>query len=180
MYETLITNIVNNIFHIVWFNNLVLEPKYDKKKDAVHHNPYRHRLSVRCLGCYPAQTSQNGLFSRCVYCDCHCIWQRIFVCAVCFEPQKGCVSTLRLLLSVDIYLRAYIADNPKRGRRGRLWRLGTALWPESPFPVSVPPFFKKKLLYIYRQMKIGYGMITCISGLTFVMMTFCCVTMNII
>lgn len=32
MYETLITNIVNNIFHIVWFNNLVLEPKYDKRK----------------------------------------------------------------------------------------------------------------------------------------------------
>jgi hypothetical protein len=33
-------------------------------------------------------------------------------------------------------------------------------------------FFRKKLLYIYRQMQSGYGMITCISILTFVMMTF--------
>ena len=32
MYEAFITNIVNNIFHVIWFYNLVLEPKHHKRK----------------------------------------------------------------------------------------------------------------------------------------------------
>ena len=32
MYEALITNIINNIFHVIWFNNLVLEPRHGKRK----------------------------------------------------------------------------------------------------------------------------------------------------
>lgn len=172
MYETLITNIVNNIFHIVWFNNLVLEPKYDKRKTLFITILTGIVFQSAVLAATRLELPRMVFFLG-AYIVTAIVFGSVFLFVLSASSPKKAVFLLSAYycLWTFIYGLISLTTQSAAGAGGYgVWGLRFGL--NLLFLFLYRRFFKKKLLYIYRQMKSDYGMITCISGLTFVMMSF--------
>lgn len=172
MSDAIITNIINNIFHAAWFYNLVLEPKHEKKTT----------LLITILAGIFFQIfififTQLGLPKAALFLSAYLLTAVVFGGVFLFLLSASNPAKSMFLISAYYCLWTFIyglislVTQSGAGAGGyAVWgmRIGLNLF----FLFLYRSFFRKKLLYIYRQMQSGYGMITCISILTFVMMTF--------
>lgn len=172
MSDAIITNIINNIFHAAWFYNLVLEPKHGKKTT----------LLITILAGIFFQIfififTQLGLPKAALFLSAYLLTAVVFGGVFLFLLSASNPAKSMFLISAYYCLWTFIyglislVTQSGAGAGGyAVWgmRIGLNLF----FLFLYRSFFRKKLLYIYRQMQSGYGMITCISILTFVMMTF--------
>ncbi|MDE6364916.1 MAG: GHKL domain-containing protein [Lachnospiraceae bacterium] len=172
MYEALITNIINNIFHVVWFYNLVLEPKHNKGKTL-----FITALTGVLFQFVFVTAAQLGLprvmFFLGAYLLTAIVFGSVFLFVLSASNPKKAVFLISAYYCLWTFIYGLISLATQSGAGAgscAVWglRFGLNLF----FLLLYRRFFKKKLLYIYRQMRSGYGMIACISGLTFVMMTF--------
>lgn len=172
MREALITNFINNLFHVIWVYNLALEPKYGKRKMlliAVAVGVSFEILFLALMG--------SGLSRKLVYLSGYLLATLVFGGAFVFflsasHPAKSVflVSAYYSLWTFIFCCISLITKSQAGMGNWAIWglRIGFNLF----FLFLYLAFFKKKLSLIYRRMQSGYGMITCISTLTFVMMTF--------
>ena len=134
MYEAFITNIVNNIFHVIWFYNLVLEPKHHKRKTL-----FITVLTGIVMQLIILISAQLGLPKRIFFVSAYLLTAIVFGSVFLFLLSAS--NPLKAVLPVDIYLWTDFAGNPYCGRCRRLCSLGTAHWIKLSFPVFVPPLF---------------------------------------
>lgn len=172
MCESLITNFINNLFHVIWFYNLVLEPKYGKRKTlmiTIATGVFFEILFLVLMG--------SGLPRKLVYLSGYFLATMVFGGVFLFflsasHPGKSVfLASAYYCLWTFIYCFISIVTKSRAGMGNyAIWgfRVGLNLF----FLFLYLAFFKKKLSLIYRRMQSGYGLIACISTLTFVMMTF--------
>lgn len=172
MYEALITNIINNIFHVVWFYNLVLEPKHNKRKTLFIIT--LTGVVFQFVFLIAAQLSlPRVIFFLGAYLLTAIVYGSVFLFLLSASNPKKAVFLISAYYCLWTFIYGFISMATRSGAGAgscAVWglRFGLNLF----FLLLYRHFFKNKLLYIYRQMRSGYGMITCISVLTFVMMTF--------
>lgn len=172
MREALITNLINNTFHVIWFYNLVLEPRYGKRKTLmitvaagvffemlvlVFARSGMPRKLVLLSGYLLASTIFGGVF--------------VFWLSASHPGKSVFLASAYYCLWTFIYCFISLATKSRAGMGNyAIWglRVGLNLF----FLFWYLAFFKEKLCLIYRRMQSGYGLIACISSLTFVMMTF--------
>lgn len=172
MSDAIITNIINNIFHAAWFYNLVLEPKHGKKTT----------LLITILAGIFFQIfififTQLGLPKAALFLSAYLLTAVVFGGVFLFLLSASNPAKSMFLISAYYCLWTFIYGlislvTQSGAGAGGVRGVGNAHWTEFILFIFIPQFFQEKLLYIYRQMQSGYGMITCISILTFVMMTF--------
>lgn len=172
MSDSIITNIVNNIFHAIWFYNLALEPRHGKKTTLLITILTGIFFQVFIIIC-----AQLGLSRVVFFLAGYVLTAVVFGGVFLFLLSASNPAKSMFLISAYYCLWTFIyglislVTQSGAGAGGyAVWgmRIGLNLF----FLFLYRRFFRKKLLYIYRQMQSGYGMITCISILTFVMMTF--------
>lgn len=172
MCESLITNFINNFFHVIWFYNLVLEPKYAKRKTLLITIATGVFFEILFLG-----IMGSGLPRKLVYLSGYFLATMVFGGVFLFllsasHPGKSVfLASAYYCLWTFIYCFISIVTKSRAGMGNfAIWglRVGLNLF----FLFLYLAFFKKKLSLIYRRMQSGYGLIACISTLTFVMMTF--------
>ncbi len=172
MYEALITNIINNIFHVIWFNNLVLEPRHGKRKTLlITVSTGIFLQSFFLIAAHPGLP--RVVFFLGAYLLTAIVFGSVFLFLLSASNPKKAVFLISAYYCLWTFIYGLISLVTQSGVGAgsyAVWglRFGLNLF----FLFLYCRFFRKKLLYIYRQMQSGYGMITCISCLTFVMMTF--------
>lgn len=172
MSDSIITNIVNNIFHAIWFYNLALEPRHGKKTTLLITILTGIFFQVFIIICAQLGLSRV-LFFLAGYVLTAVVFGGVFLFLLsASNPAKSMflISAYYCLWTFIYGLISLVTQSGAGAGGYAVWgmRIGLNLF----FLFLYRRFFRKKLLYIYRQMQSGYGMITCISILTFVMMTF--------
>lgn len=172
MTDALITNIINNIFHVVWFYNLVLEPKYGKVKTfaitAVTGFLFQLVIFAIFVGGSP-----SGHTYLMAYLFTAAVLMGMFLCVLsASHPAKSAflVSAYFCLWTFIYGVISLITGSGAGAGNVVVW--GLRIFLNLFFLFIYRRFFKKKLADIYRQMQSGYELIAVISGMMFVMMTF--------
>ncbi len=172
MREALITNFINIFFHVIWFYNLALEPKHGKKKMLLISITDGILFELIYL-----VLAKSGLPEKMVYLSAYLLASVVlgggFVLFLsASHPGKSVflVSTYYSLWTFIYCFISVVTGSPAGTGNSAVWGLRAGL---NLFFLSVYLiFFREKLRRIYSQMQNGYGLIACISSLTFVMMTF--------
>ena len=169
MSAALITKTIKNIFHVLWFYNLVLEPKHSKKK-------------LLCITITTALVYQlllvfaYGFLGRRVYGIAYVltavVFWGIFLFFLSASPPAKSTFLISAYYCLWTFIYVFISIVTGSGVGAGNWmvwglRIGLNLF----FLLTYLLFFKKKLRRIYREMQSGYGMTVVISCLTFVIMT---------
>lgn len=172
MREALITNFINNLFHVIWFYNLVLEPKYGKRKTlmiTIAAGVFFEILFLVLTG--------SGLPRKLVYLSGYflatVVFGGVFLLFLSASHPGKSVFLASVYYCLWTFIYCFISIVTKSGAgmgNFAIWELRVGLNLFFLFLYLV--FFKKKLSLLYRQMQSGYGVIACVSSLTFVMMTF--------
>lgn len=178
--EALITNIINNICHIVWFYCITLEPKYSRKKTAG---------IVVCAGLFMQIIVWGITLMRMTgalpYSSVPSIWVyfagyflSMFVFGGAFvlimsasHPVKSIftVSSYYSLWSL-IYIIVSISTGAFSGTGNiAVWGLRIAL--NLFLLLLFELYFKKYIQRIYKEIRSGYGVVAAISAFTFLTMT---------
>ncbi len=172
MTATLVTNIINNIFHVVWFYNLVLEPKNRPGKRAVISVLTGIFFQILMIFIYSGRTLDtityllSYIFAAFVFGGMFC-----FGLSASSLPKSMFLISAYYCLWTFIYGFISIVTGSYAGAGNQaIW--GLRIFLNLFFLLLYQVFLKKKLVCIYREMKSGYEIITVISCLTFVMMTF--------
>lgn len=172
MTPALVTNIINNIFHVVWFYHLVLEPKNKPGKRAALCVMTGVLFQVLML----FVTRIRGTDSI-TYLLGYILVSFIFGGMFCFGLSASPVAKSLFLVSAYyclwtfIYGLISIVTKSYAGAGGQaIW--GLRIFLNLFFLFLYIAIFKKKLSRVYQDIKSGYEMMAVISCLTFVMMTF--------
>lgn len=171
MYSALITNIINNIFHAVWSYNLVLEPRYGKRKTLMIILVTDVVFQFLIFRLVPL-----GLPRRAFYLIGYILTAAVYGGVFIFllsasDPWKSIflVSAYYCLWTFIYGSISLLTRSGAGAGNATIWWLRIGL--NLSFLSFYRHFFRNRLLLIYRRMQKGYGMIACISSLTFVMMT---------
>ncbi len=171
MYEAFITNIVNNIFHVIWFYNLVLEPKHHKRKTL-----FITVLTGIVMQLIILISAQLGLPKMLFIVSAYLLTAVVFGSVFLFllsasNPLKAVflISSYYCLWTFIYGLISLVTQSMAGAGGLAVWGLRIGL--NFLFLFLYRRFFKQTLLRLYRQMQSGCGMTACISSLTFVMMT---------
>lgn len=179
--SALITNIINNLIHGLWFYNLVLEPKYNRKKTMLIIAAAVALSQVSMLFLSFLMQRQRSMeetsvsvaqFYLCGYCLTSLIFGIAFVCFMsASEPVKSLllVSAYYSLWTFVYLLISVITDTYAGAGNCVIWglRVGVNL----PVLFLYQRWFKTKILRVCREIQIGYGTVAATSVFTFIVMT---------
>ncbi len=171
MTDAIITNIINNIFHVAWFYNLVLEPKYGKKK-TFFITVLTGLLFQGVIVAIFTGSSLNHYTYFLAYLLTAVVFEGIFVCVLSVShPAKSTflISAYYCLWTFIYGLISLLTGSFAGAGNAPVWILRIFL--NLIFLSLYVGFFKNRMIQIYRQMQSGYGMIAVISSMTFVMMS---------
>lgn len=171
MTDALITNIINNIFHVAWFYNLVLEPRYGKKK-TFFITVMTGLIFQMVLVALFTGGSRTHITYLLAYLLTAAVFEAMFVCVLSVShPAKSAflISAYYCLWTFIYGVIAFFTGNFAGAGNSLVWILRIFL--NLIFLSLYLGFFKEKLMQIYRRMQSGYGLIGVISGMTFVMMS---------
>lgn len=171
--NALITNIINNIMHGLWYYNLVLEPKHSKKKTA--------GIAVLAVALsqaamvFLAVTVGRQSVSLAYLCG-YFVTMIVFGGAFIFfmsgsEPAKSLflVSAYYSLWTM-IYLTISLLTNTFMGAGNwAVW--GLRLFLNLGILYLYQKLLKKKMMRMYREIRIGYRTAALVSSFTFLVMT---------
>ena len=172
MTDALITNIINNLFHVIWFYSLVLEPRYGKKKTFLITVMTGVLFQVGITALFASDIMSHYTYLK-AYLLTVVVFEGVFVCvlSVSHPAKSAFLISAYYCLWIFIYgvISLFTMSWAGAGNPG-IWGLRVFL--NLLFLSLYLGFFKKRLIRIYRQMQSGYELIAVISGMMFVMMTF--------
>ncbi|MCH5256570.1 MAG: GHKL domain-containing protein [Lachnospiraceae bacterium] len=176
--NSIITVIITNIFHIIWFCNIVAEPKCSRKKTVLI--VIGTTFIYECITLIPAYLRYAGILSyekvsiTFSYFIFFLIGMIIYIIMFCFllsasHPVKSMfLLTGYLCMWSIIYGIISIVTNSYAGSGNVvIWglRIGLNLAVLIPYLL----FFRERLFRMYKQIQSGYGMISAISIMCFIM-----------
>lgn len=175
MSEALITNLINNIFHSVWLYHLALEPKHSRRGQIAFCVLFTvfEEASGLVLSVLPIPVNLLFLFGFLFFV---LILTLMFLCTLsASHPAKSAFLLCSYFcLWTFIYCFTSLLTNSGAGAGNTtIWglRIGLNLF----FLIVYRLFFRERLKRMYQEMQGGYGMLTVISVMTFVLM---CVIMT--
>ncbi len=177
----MITNIINNLIHGLWFYSLVLEPKHSHKKtmgiSAGAAVVSQAVMMVLFMWMYrPTLPFGGAISAKMLYFCGYCVTALIFGVAFVFlmsasEPVKSLfVLSAYCSFWTVIYLVISIVTNTFAGA-GNLAVWGLRLGLNLPLLVIFQKYFKKKMQRMYKEIQIGYGTVAVVSVFAFLVMT---------
>lgn len=168
--NALITNVINNLFHVIWFTCITLEPKYSRKKTVFILSAAGIFFQILAIGLI-----YTGILGERIYCAGYILAAIIFGAAYIFcvnmSPSKSIfLMSAYYCLWTFIYNMISIVTNSSPGAGNiAIWllRIGLNLF----FLILYQLYFKKRILLLYRDIRNGDKTITALSFLTFYMVT---------
>lgn len=168
--NALITNVINNLFHVIWFACITLEPKYSRKKTVFILSAAGIFFQILAIGLI-----YTGILGERIYCAGYILAAIIFGAAYIFcvnmSPSKSIfLMSAYYCLWTFIYNMISIVTNSSPGAGNiAIWllRIGLNLF----FLILYQLYFKKRILLLYRDIGNGDRTITALSFLTFYMVT---------
>lgn len=169
--STLITNIINNIFHVIWFCCITLEPKHS----------FKRRVLTVCAGAVFYQILMiillySGIAGEMLYLVAYLLAVVIFggtfvIFLSASHPAKSMFLVfVYFCLWTFIYGLISIVTKTRAGAGNmEIWTLRIGL--NLAFLFGYQCFFREKLIGIYQKMKKDYGVVSCLSFLIFFMLT---------
>lgn len=170
MSNALMTNVINNIFHVVWFVNLTLEPRYSRKKTIfilTATGVFFQILSILL--------AYTGILGNMIYYAGYILAAIIFGAAYIFvvsiNPSKSVflLSAYYCLWTFIYSVISLVTDSFAGAGNIQIWllRIGLNLL----FLLLYQLFLKKRFLVAYHEIKNGDSSITILSLLTFYIVT---------
>lgn len=171
MVEALITNLINNIFHSVWLYHLALEPRHNKRGQIVFSVLFTVFEEMSALTLVILHVPSN-LIHVVGFMFFAVILILMFLCKLsASHPAKSAFLLCSYLcLWTFIYCFISLVTNSIAGAGDMtIWglRIGLNFF----FLFVYRFFFRDRLKRIYREVQGGYGMLTVISVMTFVLMS---------
>lgn len=166
-----ITNIINNIFHVIWFICITMEPKYSRKKTIFIMSAAGIFYQMLMIA-----LSYSGILGGMIYYVGYGLAAVVFGIAYIFGVSAShSVKALFLMsayycLWTFIYSTISIVTGSFAGAGNIvIWllRIGLNLF----FLLLYQLFFKERVLRVYRDMKYGDSNIAILSLLSFYMLT---------
>lgn len=171
MAEALITNLINNIFHSVWLYNLALEPRHGRRGQIVFAALFTVFEEMSALTLVILHVPSN-LIHLVGFMFFAVILILSFLCTLsASHPAKSAFLLCSYLcLWTFIYCFISLVTNSSAGAGdAAIWglRIGLNFF----FLFVYRLFFRGRLKRIYLEVQGGYGMLTVISVMTFVLMS---------
>lgn len=171
MMEALITNLINNIFHSVWLYHLALEPRHDRRGQIICSVLFTVFEEMSALTLVILHVPSN-LIHVVGFMFFAVILILMFLCKLsASHPAKSAFLLCSYLcLWTFIYCFISLVTNSIAGAGDMtIWglRIGLNFF----FLFVYRFFFRDRLKRIYREVQGGYGMLTVISVMTFVLMS---------
>lgn len=181
--NALITNIINNIFHMIWLCCIALEPKHSWKKTVMIMAgtsiffQFFALILLRYMGIYTVLHDVSAPGFKVHYVIGYIVAVFIFGGIYLFVVSASHPAKSLFLLSsyfslwTLIYLIISMVTRTVSGAGNiQIWllRIGLNLF----FLILYFSFFRKRLLRIYKEVNSGYGTVSTLSILAFIMMTF--------
>ncbi len=168
--DALVTNVINNIFHVIWLSCITLEPKYSRKKTVL--------ILASAGGFYQLLVivlSYTGILGRMFYLASYSLAALIFGAAYIFgvsvNPSKSiflmcayyCLWTF-IYNTISVVTDSFVGEG-----NAAIWllRIGLNLF----FLFLYQFFFKKRFLLACRDIRHGDSSVTILSLLTFYMVS---------
>lgn len=178
--NALITNIINNIMHGLWFYSIVLEFKQSRKRTAIFAvlAVVLSQVTMTSLAiCVRGHGWRQGELSiRVVYLGGYFATMLIFGIAFVFLMSGSGLAKSLLLMSTYfsiwtlIYLTISMLTNTFAGAGDwEVWGLRICL--NLGFLLLYDRLLKPKLMHMYREIRIGYRLAAVVSSFTFLAMT---------
>lgn len=168
--NALITNVINNLFHVIWFVCITLEPKYSRRKTIFILASAGVFFQILAI-----VLSYTGILGGMLYYAGYILAAIIFGAAYIFcvnmSPSKSIfLMSAYYCLWTFIYNMTSIATNSFAGAgNAAIWLLRTGL--NLFFLIMYQLYFKKRILVLYHDIRNGDRTITALSFLTFYMVT---------
>lgn len=168
--NALITNVINNLFHVIWFACITLEPKYSRKKTVFILSAAGVLIQIMLivLGCTGIL---GGMLYYAGYILAAIIYGIFYIFCVNMSPSKSIfLMSAYYCLWTFIYNMVSIVTNSFAGAGNAvIWllRVGLNLF----FLILYQFYFKKRILFLYHDIRNGDRTITALSFMTFYMVT---------
>lgn len=168
--KALMTNVINNIFHVVWFVNLTLEPRYGRKKTIfiLTLTGVLFQILSLLLG-YTGIL--GGMIFYAGYILAAIIFGAVYIFLVSVNPFKSVflMSAYYCLWTFIYSVISLVTDSFAGAGNVQIWllRIGLNLL----FLLIYQFFLKKRFLLAYHEIKSGDSSITILSLLTFYIVT---------
>lgn len=178
--NALVTNIINNLIHILWFYSLVLEPRYSRGK-TVGIVAGAGVVSQFCMVLilfprYAGLASFDAVPAIAAYFGGYCVTALVFGGVFVFLVSGSDYMKSLFLLSAYyslwtlIYLIVSIVTHTFAGAgNGLVWGLRVGL--NLSALLLYNGLFKEKLRRMYKEIQIGFGTAAMVSVFTFYLMT---------
>lgn len=168
--NALITSVINSIFHVVWFVNLTLEPKYSRKKTIVILAATG--VFFQLLSIWLGYTGiLGGMVNYVSYILAAIIFGAVYIFGVSVSPSKSVflVSAYYCLWTFIYSLVSLVTGSFAGAGNAQIWlmRIGLNLF----FLLLYQLIFKRRFLLVYHEIRHGDSSITILSLLTFYMVT---------
>lgn len=168
--NAMITNVINNLFHVIWFICITLEPRYSRKKTVCILAAAGVFFQILVFG-----LSRTGILGGMLYYAGYILTTIIFGAAYIFcvnmNPSRSVfLMSAYYCLWTFIYNMISIVTNSFAGAGNAvIWllRVGFNLF----FLILYQLYFKKRILLLYHDIRDGDRTITALSLLTFHMVT---------
>lgn len=168
--NALITNVINNIFHVVWLVNITLEPKYNKKKTVciLAATGVFFQILFIWLG---YSGILGGKLYYAGYCLASLIYGAVYIFGVSTCPFKAVflMSAYYCVWTFIYNITSLITGTFAGAGNVQIWllRIGLNLF----FLILYHTLFKKRFLLMYYEIRHGDSSITILSLLTFYMVS---------
>lgn len=168
--NALITNVINNLFHVIWFACITLEPKYSRKKTVFILSAAGVLIQImlivlNCTGILGGMLYYAGYILAAI------IYGVVYIFCVNLSPSKSIfLMSAYYCLWTFIYNMVSIVTNSFAGAGNPvIWllRVGLNLF----FLILYQFYFKKRILFLYHDIRNGDRTITALSFMTFYMVT---------
>lgn len=166
--NTLITNIINGVFHVIWFTCMTLEPKYSRKKTVLIFSVTSVFFLILMI-VMSYITILAKMFYIVSYFLAAIFYGIIYIFGVSKTPSKAIflMSAYYCLWTFIYNVNSYATDSFAGAGNEVIWllRIGLNLF----FLFLYRFFFKKRFLLVYHDIRHGDSNITILSVLTFYM-----------
>lgn len=168
--SALLTNVINNIFHVIWFASITLEPKYSRKRTFFILAVTGIFFQILMLG-----LAYTGVLGDMLYIVGYCLAAVIFgasyIFGVSISPSKSVflMSAYYCLWTFIYNIISIVTESHAGAGNAVIWllRIGLNLF----FLLLYQLFFKKRILCVYQDIRHGDSNITVLSLLTFYMLS---------
>lgn len=168
--NALITNVINNLFHVIWLICITLEPKYSRKKTVLILSAAGVFFQILAIG-----LAYTGILGERIYYAGYILTAIIFGAAYIFcvnmSPSKSIflMSAYYCLWTFIYNMISIVTSSSPGAGNAAIWllRIGFNLF----FLILYQFYFKKRILLLYRDIRNGDKTITALSFLTFYMVT---------